>query len=237
MNPRAVIVALAAALAAAGSARLGVWQLDRAAQKTAMQAQIDARAALPPLPAAELARQLPQRASQLHRQVRLEGEWLDAFTVYLDNRQSEGRPGFIVLTPLRLADGDAVLVQRGWVARDFLDRMRLPALPAEPGLVSVQGRIAADPARLFEFADAASGPIRQNVALDDFARETGLSLRPVSLLQTGPASSSLRRDWPRPVADVHKNYGYAFQWFALSALIACLYVWFQIIRPRRRAAA
>ena len=34
-------------------------------------------------------------------------------------------------------------------------------------------------------------------------------------------------------AGVHKHYGYAFQWFALSALILGLYVWFQLIRPRR----
>ena len=39
-----------------------------------------------------------------------------------------------------------------------------------------------------------------------------------------------------PAADVHKHYGYAFQWFALCALIVGLYVWFQLIRPRRRAA-
>jgi surfeit locus 1 family protein len=33
---------------------------------------------------------------------------------------------------------------------------------------------------------------------------------------------------------VHKHYGYAFQWFALSALTCGLYAWFQLIRPRRR---
>jgi surfeit locus 1 family protein len=35
---------------------------------------------------------------------------------------------------------------------------------------------------------------------------------------------------------VHKHYGYAVQWFLLCALIAGLYAWFQILRPRRRAA-
>jgi surfeit locus 1 family protein len=32
---------------------------------------------------------------------------------------------------------------------------------------------------------------------------------------------------------VQKHYGYAFQWFALSALIIGLYAWFQLPRPRR----
>jgi surfeit locus 1 family protein len=42
----------------------------------------------------------------------------------------------------------------------------------------------------------------------------------------------LMRQWPRPAVDVQKHYGYAFQWFALCGLMAGLYVWFQLIRPR-----
>ena len=37
--------------------------------------------------------------------------------------------------------------------------------------------------------------------------------------------------------DVGKHHGYAFQWFALSALVIVLYVWFQHIRPARRRPA
>jgi surfeit locus 1 family protein len=59
-----------------------------------------------------------------------------------------------------------------------------------------------------------------------------LRLRPVSLLQESPADDGLQRDWARPAADVHKHYGYAFQWFALCALIGGLYVWFRLLRPK-----
>jgi surfeit locus 1 family protein len=38
-----------------------------------------------------------------------------------------------------------------------------------------------------------------------------------------------------PASDVHKHYGYAAQWFGLSALVITLYAWFQLIRPRRAA--
>ena len=34
---------------------------------------------------------------------------------------------------------------------------------------------------------------------------------------------------------VEKHYGYAFQWFAMSALVLGLYLWFQWLRPRGRA--
>lgn len=232
-----VVIFVAAAAAAAGTARLGLWQLDRAEQKLRAQAEIEQRQQMPPLGLAEIARQPSQLAGQLQRRAELEGRWLDQWTLFLDNRAMDGRAGFIVLTPLALDDGSALLVERGWIPRDFQDRSRVRPPPDEPGRVQVHGRIVDGPARVFEFESAASGAIRQNVDLRELARETGLDLRPVSLRQTGPHPSALLRDWPRPDTGVAKNHGYAFQWFALCALILCLYVWFQVLRPRRRPDA
>jgi surfeit locus 1 family protein len=231
----------AAALAAALlTARLGWWQLDRAAQKLAVQTAIEERGRLPAIDQlVQLATTADAAQSQHHRRLQLTGRWAAAHTVFLDNRQMTGRPGFFVVTPLVLADGSAMLVQRGWLPRDFLERSRVREVPAPGGDVVVQGRIAPPPARLFEFNDTETGRIRQNLDLDAFARETGLTLRPFSLLLTeSPASAGdgLQRDWPAPSSGVAKNHGYAAQWFALSALILVLYVWFQIIQPNRRRA-
>jgi surfeit locus 1 family protein len=164
--------------------------------------------------------------------VQLQGRWLAAHTVFLDNRQMGGRPGFFVVTPLELAPGDAVLVQRGWVPRDAEQRTRLPAVPTPAGSVQVAGRIAPPPSRLFAFAADAPGAIRQNLDLGAFSREIGVRLRPLSVQQLAGPQDGLQRDWPQPAVDVSKHYGYAFQWFALATLIAGLYVWFQLLRPR-----
>ncbi len=233
---RSWVVTAAAVAVAVGTARLGVWQLDRATQKQALQALIDARAALPPLDAQALARTADEALAQHYRGVRIEGRWVAGATIFLDNRQMRARPGFFVVTPLALDDGTAVLVQRGWVGRDARDRSLLPALPLAPGRVVLQGRIAPPPQRLYEFDAEATGPIRQNIDLDAFAHETRQTLRPLSIQQTAGDDSGgvLLRDWPSPSVDVHKNYGYAFQWFALACLVTGLYVWFQLIRPRRR---
>ena len=237
---RPLVVLLAALGLAALTARLGVWQLDRAAQKEALQAAVDSRRDAPELPAAELARTPEEAAAQHHRRTVLLGQWREAHTVWLDNRQMQGRPGFFVVTPLVLADGSAVLVQRGWQPRDAADRTRVTRPPAPEGLVQVAGRIAPPPARLYEFAATGEGPIRQNLDLPSFSRETGLVLRPLSLMQLegpGAPADGLLREWPAPAASVHKHYGYAFQWFALSALSIVLYVWFQLVRPRLRRPA
>ncbi len=239
-----MLVLVAALLAALGTARLGFWQLDRAQQKLDLQARLQARAALPPLSPAELPGDATAAQAQYDRPVQLRGRWLTEHTLYLDNRQMNARQGFYVLTPLRLPSGDAVLVQRGWTPRDFIDRTRLAPLPAQPGALLISGRLAPSPSKLFSLTDAEQGPIRQNIDLAAYSREIGVALRPWSVLQTAaaqadrqtgvadPADDGLQRQWPQVAVDVAKHYGYAFQWFALCALVLGLTLWFQVLRPR-----
>lgn len=233
---------LAALLGLGAALSLGRWQLARAAQKEALQAAIDAQNRLP---AIELSRALPGAAELIgleHRQAVLRGHWLPRYTVFLDNRQMHGQQGFYVVTPLQLTGGTAVvLVQRGWVPRNFVDRTALPAIASPAGEVEVRGRIAPPPGKLYEFQGGQGGVIRQNLDMAAFAAETGLPLLPVSLLQTGAdeAAGQLQREWPAANLGVEKHHGYAFQWFGLATLIVILYVWFQIVRryflPRRRS--
>ena len=239
------IVLVAAVVTAGVTARLGVWQLDRAAQKEVLQAAVDSRRDLPALGPQEMPADEQALQSLLHRRIRLQGSWLTDHTVYLENRQMQGRPGFFVLTPLGLPDGTAVLVQRGWLPRDLRDRTRVQAPPLPSAPVQLLARIAPPPARLYDFDAASSGPIRQNLDVGAYALETRLKLRPLSVLELddalpaagqAPSPDRLLRDWPLPAAGVHKHHGYAFQWFALSLTTIALYVWFQILRPRRRTA-
>lgn len=234
---RAAVVLLATLLGMAVTARLGVWQLNRAAQKKALQSALEARSTLPELRMNELG----EAEAQHYRPVRLQGEWKQGATVFLDNRQMNGHPGFFVLTPLLIGPKDAVLVQRGWSPRDSQDRAHVPSVPTPSGLVEVKGQVASAPGRLFDFSGTpTTGAIRQNLALADFSRELGVQLRPWTALQldsSETAGDGLLRQWPRPAADIHKHYGYAFQWFALCALMAGLYVWFQLLRPRLQRAA
>ena len=215
------------------TARLGAWQLSRADEKDAWQAAIVARAAQVPIDASAVARRAQEADAQLHRRVDLSGRWLTADTVYLDNRPHQGRTGFIVVTPLALGDGSAILVQRGWSPRHAQDRTRVAPLETPASDVRVSGRLAPEPSRLYEFANTAQGAIRQNLDIAEFARERALELLPLTVLQISGTDDGLLRDWPDPGATSYKNLGYAFQWFALSALITSLYVWFQLLRPRR----
>jgi surfeit locus 1 family protein len=231
------LVWLGVGVAMAATARLGLWQLDRAAQKTAITEAWRARAQLEPLTGSQLPREPGDIAAQLHRRIVIEGSWLPRHTLFLDNRTQHGLAGFVVVTPLMIAPGDAVLVQRGWAPRDAADGTRVPVVPSADGPVRIEARIASWPSPRLALSSAAEqGPIRQNLDPAQLAREVGAAFRPLSLLQLSvpEVSDSLQRDWPAPPQDVWKHQGYALQWFALCALIAGLAVWYGWISPRRR---
>ncbi len=212
------------------TASLGFWQLSRAGQKLALQHDMDTRAQMPPLDGTALVASTPAD-TRMHRRVVLRGVWLARHTVFLENRQMGGKPGFFVVTPLRLENSGAVVaVQRGWVQRNFTDRTQLPAVLTDTALVQLEGRIAPPPSKLYEFSGADTGVIRQNLEMQRYATEIGAALLPVSVLQTAGQADGMQRDWPPVATGVEKHHGYAFQWFALATLITVLYVWFQIVR-------
>ena len=228
------LITIAAGLAIALTIGLGRWQLSRAAEKEALAAAMASQSSQPLLSGLELAGRT-DRPQVMHRPVVLHGRWLPEHTVFLDNRQMNAKPGLFVVTPLALADSPAVvLVQRGWVQRNFLDRSSLPVIDTPSGTVTIKGRIAPPPSKLYELGDPQLGRIRQNLDMAAFARESGLSLLPVSVQQVGAPADGLQRDWSQPATGVDKHYGYAAQWFGLSGLFAILYVWFQIVKKFKR---
>jgi surfeit locus 1 family protein len=147
------------------------------------------------------------------------------------------RVGFYVVTPFQLAESlDVILVQRGWAGRHFQDRVELPPIATTDQQVEVFGRLLGPPARLFDMGGAESGPIRQNLDLKQMKASLRLNEQnlwiDVSVQQLGAPSEGLLREWPVIASGVDKHYGYAFQWFALSALIAGLFVWFAFFHHR-----
>ncbi len=233
-----VLILLVAVAGVLITASLGRWQLDRAAQKQALVDERHAHESMPQLDGSMLGQvgdSPANRAGLLYRPVLLRGRWIAEHTVYLDNRQMQGRAGFYVVTPLALQSSKVViLVQRGWVPRSFTDREALPEVITTDQEVEIRAHLAPWPSRMYEFATEDHGPIRQNLDLEGFRSATGLPLLEVSAVQTGPASEGLLREWPQVASGIEKHQGYAFQWFGLSATIALLYVWFQIVQPRRK---
>lgn len=199
----AALVLLAAMVLA--FARLGYWQLDRAAQREAIKQTISSGRSSTPLNLTE-----PLAAEELvpWRPASARGVWLHELTVLLENRNYKGRPGYWVATPLLLdqESGSAVLVLRGWMARPVQagKLQAAPELATPDGEQVVAGELLSHVPRLFELWSREGGtdtslpatlpdpahplPRVQNLAIADLAGATGLNLLPIVLAQT-PANS------------------------------------------------
>ena len=114
---------------------LGLWQLQRGDQKKALQQQYAQAAAQAPtdLIADSAA---PAGAQAVRAQAR--GTYLPDRQLLLDGQGHGETSGYNVWTPLRLADGGLVIVNRGWVA-EGPDRRALAPLDAPAGEVTVRG--------------------------------------------------------------------------------------------------
>lgn len=238
MTRTPTMVAFVAALAAiALTVSLGNWQLRRADEKLALQAAWDRAEQTPALPVAGV--DIAGVADRLPLRVRLRGRFVFAHEVWLDNRQMDGQAGLMLVTPLQLADGAVVLVNRGFARRDPRDRTRLPAVERPEGEVTVDGLAMAHTARVLQLGEndpAGSGPVVwQNLDYESFERASGLSVARWVVQQTNGADDGLLRNWPRFSAGVDKHYGYALQWFALAALITALTAFFGLRALRWRS--
>lgn len=195
MQRREVTLAIVAGVVAALCVTAGVWQLGRLEQRRARNATLAARLALPPL---EL-RAGTSADSARQRRVVARGVYDFAAERTWPGRSFDGTPGVALITPLRLPDGTAVLVDRGWVpsADAFhVDHAayREPDSAVVQGIAFVppRGRGDVDPSGLLPF---------------------------VIQLGTPDPMRGLPRRWPGPAFDNGPHLSYAIQWFSF-ALIA-----------------
>ena len=123
-------------------ARLGIWQLDRLAERRVQNEQL--RAVLDS-PSLDLAEPLPDTAVSLeNRLAMVTGQYDFAQERILLLQSWQGRPGVALVTPLLIAelDNTAVLVHRGWVPQAEYEAGQLAKYQTETGDVQVAGYLA-----------------------------------------------------------------------------------------------
>ena len=214
----AMLVAVPAFLVA------GSWQRARMEAKEALFAQYDAVARAAPAPLPEIGAE-GDWVAQRYRPVVVHGEFDAGRQIYVDNKVDAGRVGYHVVTPLGLADGRFVLVDRGWIAAGA-SRAALPPAPPPSGVATVEGRLNfTDRYRELE-ADTDRGPVRQNLDPARFAAATGLPVLPVIIEQTAlpVPDDGLVRTRPRPDFGIEKHRIYMLQWYAFAVLAVTLWV-------------
>jgi surfeit locus 1 family protein len=94
--------------------------------------------------------------------------------------------------------------------------------------VLIEGVAVAHVPRVLDLG-APGGPLRgiwQNLDFEAYERAIGRKVARFVVQQTNDTGDGLRRAWVRPDAGVDKHRGYAFQWYALAALLAGITLYF-----------
>ena len=228
---RAWLPTLAALAGIALTVALGIWQLDRGNEKTAMAERLKSAQARPliAIPAAEL-----NAADVAWKRVEANGRFAAEYTVFIDNRVLNGVVGYHVVTPLKIEGGERyVLVNRGWVAATA-DRRTLPKIVTPPGTLRVSGIASVPGERQFELSTrVAEGNVWQNLTLSRYRASVNIPLQPVVIQQDSVVEDGLKREWQATGPSPDRNYGYAFQWFAMAAAILVYYL---VTHGRKKAA-
>lgn len=201
---------------------LGLWQLDRAAQKKVSLAQFADDAAYLPLNG-----QLPQRPFQ---PIETRGRLLGDQQILLENIVRDGRVGFFVVTPLQQPGNEPLLlVNRGWVARTN-DGEERALLDVDDSVRTIRGRAGQLPRVSVRagagFAGAGDWPKSATYpTLDEVAAELAADLAPFVLLMDAREEDGFSRQWQPQQSGPMTNYGYAFQWFAMAIAVLVILIW------------
>lgn len=216
---------------------LGFWQLRRMNERSSYNALLESRLNDEPEPLAELLQRYslaaPVEAEQSasYRRARARGRFDAENEVLLRSRANNGSPGYHVLTPLRLSEDRAILVDRGWVPFaldtppvaeaappdapvEVTGVLYPPQTPVTSVLLERLGLLQQDPAEGELEAVFFVNPARLEAQLP-------YTLEPIYLelaTQTPPQRAQLPVPPPPPEITAGPHLSYALQWFAFALI-------------------
>tara|TARA_Y100001978_G_C23602901_1_gene389667 strand:+ start:161 stop:961 length:801 start_codon:yes stop_codon:yes gene_type:complete len=230
-------VAACVLITAASFMRLGLWQLDRAAEKVAAQNELlaELQENAEPIESIPLGHLHPANPELQNRHVRLTGEYWNDRTVLLLAEFFESQIGYGVVTPLRLSSNNQlVLVHRGWTT-GILPPDTPPFTRPVHGPVDIDGQIfvPSGNARAIENRiDASQWPVQmRELDIEALAKILGESIFPFEVRIVANQAGTLTRHWPAVQPEINQNLSYAIQWFSFGlavifiALLASSNLW------------
>jgi surfeit locus 1 family protein len=220
---------------------LGVWQLDRLGQRRAANA---VRLAVLDQNPATLTGDAGEAQALVGRRVRASGSFLNDQSLLLRGQKSdEGVDGVHLLTPLRLAGGAAVIVDRGWLPAERARPETRGAFAIERE-VTVEGLALAGQARPDTPLAGMDLPMPGETRIDAWLRvdigkiqaQVGAPLLPVYIEQL-PAPGGPRLPLPADLRrlDEGPHLSYALQWFAFAVILIVVYAGLMRQELRRHA--
>ena len=199
---------------------LGNWQHGRYEERAATNDRIEAaRHDSTPADVQELlpAGSAPSKDAEW-RLITADGVYDSAGQVLIRNRTVNGEVGYEVVTPLVMADGTALLVDRGWVPASENSATELPDVPAPPdGTVTVVGQVRPGEGRIGD-VDAVEGVAQaRSINVDQLGDRLDMPVLGAYVTESEPADGlsaipvTEERSW--------QNFAYSYQWWLFAVMI------------------
>jgi surfeit locus 1 family protein len=211
LRPRWVAGHLLVLVLSASFVALGFWQLARNHHKQTLVREARTAYAAP-------APDVSANDIQTGGRVQASGRYDPSHDIVLRNRVHNGKDGHDILTPLVLADGSAVMVDRGWVgtaATGTVDTQRGP--------VVVRGLArASSPLSTQDAVTTTAGELSlPRVDLTRIAQGLPKRLQPIWIeaqSQSPPPSAAAPALPEPPPPDQVNHMQYAIEWFSFAAI-------------------
>lgn len=203
---------------------LGVWQLNRAAEKILILENLESNknSTLKKIESIDV-------NTDENSSVLLSGSVLNKQQFLLDNKVYRAVVGYEVFTPIQLDDTRIVLVNRGWVAQGP-SRSELPNVELEESTITNVSGLFVTPSKGYTIGEALDVEMNNWPKVIQFLdyKQIGRVLNePVIegvVLLDEPLGKQHPRLW-KPIAfGPEKHYGYAAQWFAIALALLVLYI-------------
>jgi len=216
--------------------RLGIWQLDRLAERRANNALIVERTNGPALTIT--GEPIAAEANEF-RPVTVSGTFDPSHEIVLRNRSLNGVPGVHVVTPLRIDGSDkAVLVDRGWIPLELAEPEDRQAF-AVSGPVEIEGYLRTSRTPSGRFAPADRQPDEGRLDrwfrpdLARIARQIPYPILPYYVEQAAGENNVLPHPQPSIELSEGPHLGYAIQWFAFAIIVVCGYAALVVTRTKQ----
>jgi cytochrome oxidase assembly protein ShyY1 len=232
LTPRWLAAAALTVAAAVIMVFLGNWQLHRYEERSKINARIDAADSTPAVPLTSVLAK-PAAAGKpgaspgedaAWTKVTVTGRYDPAHEIQARGRTVDGLVGFEIVTPLLLADGTAVLVDRGWVPSKDGDAISAPVAPAAPtGEVTVVGQVHLSESRPAPLGQRDGRIDTRRIAVPKLAAALPFPVYGAYVLVSDPEPGFTKVSIDHE--DAWQNGGYAVQWWLFAVMALLAYGW------------
>ncbi|MFF1254192.1 SURF1 family protein [Pseudarthrobacter sp. NPDC058329] len=212
---------LLAAIFASACVFLGRWQMDRRAETLAEINRVVTNYSATPVPFADAGDQFNQLDPAMEwTQVELKGSYLVEGQRVVRNRPLNGQPGYEVVVPFRLATGETVVIDRGWLPIGNKNPGSPDSVPEPPaGEVTAVVRLKHPEPELQR--GAPEGQLA-SIDLAAYSAQLGYPLLTGAygqLASETPPAAEMPMPFPKPSTEEGTHLSYSLQWFAFGVLM------------------